>query len=59
MILLLKVCKVNRFIHKNLGWFFFCLGILTMKKKIGEDSVLLDYVDFQKIKINFFYKIIL
>lgn len=45
--------------HKILGWFFFCLGILTMKKKTGEGSVLLDYVNFQKIKINFFYKIIL
>ena len=60
MILLLKMCKVNRFIHKILGGFSFALGIMTKtERKTGEVLILLDHVNFQKIKIDFFYKIIL
>lgn len=60
MILLLNICKVNRFIHKILKRFLFCFGSYDEgKKKDREVSVLLDHMNFQKIKIDFFYKIIL
>lgn len=60
MILLLKVCKVNRFIHKIFSGFCFALGILTKtEKEIEEILIFLDHMNFQKIEINFFYKIIL
>lgn len=60
MILLLNMCKVNLFIHKILCRFPFVLEILTKAgRKSGEVSIFLDHVNFQKIEINFFYKIIL
>lgn len=41
-------------------WIFLCFGnIAEAKKKTGETSVLLDHMNLQKIKINFFYEIIL
>ena len=58
--LLLNMCKVNLFIHKILCRFPFVLEILTKAgRKSGEVSIFLDHVNFQKIEINLFYKMIL
>ena len=60
MILPLRVCKVNRFIHKIFYGSCFALEIMTKtEKEIEEVLILLDHMNFQKIEIYFFYKIIL
>lgn len=60
MILLLRMCKVNLFIHKIFMRISHYFGTIAEDgRTAGEVSILLDHMNFQKIKLNFFYKIVL